>query len=96
MTTYSSKKAARDAAIEAGGSFTPLPDGAFKESGTDVRTVLAVIPSAAVAFPGVSRGQSRLRARFARFDHHRQPRLARGRQRHFGHGEQGIEQDQKD
>jgi len=42
----------RDAAIEAGGSFTPLPDGAFKESGTDVRTVLAVIPSAAVAFPG--------------------------------------------
>jgi len=36
----------REMAGEAGGSFEPLPDGAFKESGTGVRTVLAVIPAA--------------------------------------------------
>lgn len=37
----------REGVSEGGGSFEPLPDGAFKESGTGVRTVLAVIPAAA-------------------------------------------------
>lgn len=39
----------REMTEDAGGSFGPLPDGAFKESGTDVRTVLAVIPAPAPA-----------------------------------------------
>lgn len=30
-----------------GGELHPLPDGAFKESGTGVNTVIAVIPNAA-------------------------------------------------
>jgi predicted RNA methylase len=37
----------REMAIEAGGEFEPLPEGAFKESGTGVRAVLAVIPAVA-------------------------------------------------
>jgi hypothetical protein len=36
----------RELVSEAGGEFEPLPDDAFKESGTGVRTVLAVIPAA--------------------------------------------------
>jgi predicted RNA methylase len=36
----------RDLVSDAGGTIEPLPEGAFKESGTGVRTVLAVIPAA--------------------------------------------------
>lgn len=35
----------REMVTGAGGSFEPLPDNAFKESGTDVRAVLAVVPA---------------------------------------------------
>jgi hypothetical protein len=41
-------------AIEAGGSFKPLPDDAFKESGTGVRTVLLVIPALAAERAGAA------------------------------------------
>ena len=36
----------RELVSEAGGLIEPLPEGAFKESGTGVRTVLALIPAA--------------------------------------------------
>ena len=38
----------------------------------------------------------RLGAGFAAFDHHGQPGLAAGGERHLGHGEQAVEQDQQD
>ncbi len=39
----------RKLVADRGGSIDPLPDAAFKESGTDVRTVIAVIPAPAAS-----------------------------------------------
>ncbi|GHJ34269.1 lambda phage type II DNA modification methyltransferase [Streptomyces hygroscopicus subsp. sporocinereus] len=39
----------RNLVADRGGSIDPLPEGAFKESGTDVRTVIAVIPAPAAS-----------------------------------------------
>jgi predicted RNA methylase len=41
----------RDLVEQAGGTITRLPDGAFHESGTDIRTVLVTLPAVAVAAP---------------------------------------------
>jgi hypothetical protein len=38
----------RDGVLEAGGLIEPLPEGAFQEAGTDVRTVLVTVPYKAV------------------------------------------------
>ncbi len=36
----------REMVTASGGEITPLPEGAFKASGTDVRTVLVTLPAA--------------------------------------------------
>lgn len=47
----------RELVDEAGGEIIPLPDEAFKESGTGIRTVLVTIPAAGEAEPPVPIGQ---------------------------------------
>lgn len=44
----------REVVEQAGGDIEPLPEGSFRESGTDVRTVLVTIPAAAAPEGGAS------------------------------------------